>query len=414
MILKTDYFIRFLNLRKLKILAYYLLVLSLPLIFKSFGLIYLPTGNRLPLSLLMVPFFSVISFLSMLKTKVHIQSFLIPYILPLILILCGYLWGTISTGTEFREVELFIKLFLLIALTFNIVFLAPSTKAIKISVFYLVLAVSFMAAIELLDVFEGQIKLVNIMRGFRGQNATAFTLLILIPFPLLSVTSVTYSRISQLLLIILAVLLMTCLFYTYSRGGILSLILGIITSILLTYKNKKCQKFLLLALIITIIVNGMLILTAPASLNKELKSSFDRDANLNRLILLKVGLGIVHDYPLAGLGPGRFDDVFPSYITQKDASNLGRPVYFSSHNQFIHFWNEGGILAFTGFVWLLVSIFRGLIGGLLNNFNTLILSGIPSCSGALWFFGVETPANLVIFWAILGFILAILKFSESE
>jgi O-antigen ligase len=399
---------RLFDIQRLRTCGYYLLMLCLPLVFKPWGLIYLPTGNRLALPLLIVPLLVCLAVVPVLwKSKFALGS----YFFPLLFVLGGYLIGVIATGPDPRGIELLLKLFLLLGLGISISLLTPSTRALRIGLVYLALVVAFMVSVELLHVFAGQTKLVNIMRGLRGQNATAYTLLILTPFPLLGAI-LSSSRLARLGLGLLGIVLIIGLFYTYSRGGIVSLPLGLFTAMLLTWKSKGARKCIMLSIIVVIGVYILLIATSPAPLRSELASSVEVSANLNRLVLLKAGLRVAEAHPILGIGLGGFDDVFLDYITKQEASLLALPTYSSSHNQYLHMWNEGGLIALIGFVWLLVRLLHGLRTALTDSTQSLLLACMAIWAGGIWFFFIETPANLEMFWVALGITLASLKLAN--
>ena len=59
---------------------------------------------------------------------------------------------------------------------------------------------------------------------------------------------------------------------------------------------------------------------------------------------------MVIDSPVTGIGLGRFDEVYQEFLTPKDEAALGDRTFFSSYNLYVHVWNEGEILMFTGFL----------------------------------------------------------------
>ena len=78
-----------------------------------------------------------------------------------------------------------------------------------------------------------------------------------------------------------------------------------------------------------------------------------------RLEMLDVGLRMIRDHPLFGVGPERIYAEFPAYYL---GNNLQNFYYGHLHNNFIHIGAERGLLCLAAFVWLLAQIALDLRG----------------------------------------------------
>jgi len=404
-----------------RVFGYYLLVITLPLIFFPWGRIYLPSGNQIFFSLAISTFLIYFLILSLiLKMKIVTDVAL----KPLTLIIIGYFFGVFVAGMELKSIELYLKIIILIGLCYTIAYLAPSSRSVRNTILYLILFVAVLVILELIQILEGHIRIVNILRELRTRQATAYVLLILIPFPLVNAVMAP-RRLFRLLYFLLCFLLIIGLFFTYSRGGILSLFLGFITSIFLVNKDRQWRKlrkhFLLIALGI-MVVSLIVLFISPYSLQSRLVSSIDfggeiyDTSNPVRIALFKVGIRIIVFNPVLGIGPGRFNDVFREYTSSKESILLISNYFSDSHCQFIDVWHDGGLLAFIGLVWLLISLLRRLRCCLTFKMDLhikyLLIGSLILWINSFWFFFIETPMDLEMFWIFLGLTLAILRFSR--
>ncbi len=403
--------------------AFYLLFLTLPLLFTPLGRVYLPTGNKLAFPVLFSLFFLYLIILNFLyKGKIiHSQVFI-----PLLLIGIGYLFGIVITGPDLRSIEVLLKLFFLMILGLTIQFLAPSFSALKRGILYLMIILSILTIIQLYNVWLlDQFQAVNLMRGLRGHNATVFVFLTIIPF---SISGIIYTNKlkSQLFYFALSLILISGLISTYSRGGLLALILGLITSIFILQRKKYSNPVLRRVLIIIIILGIMSVFLFPSSLTDRIKSTFDiteqeyKSSNLDRLILLKTGFRMIYEHPIVGIGLEKFNDEFPKYVKSSEVLILEKSTYSHSHNQYVDIWNGSGLIGFIGFVLLLFIIFKYLRLSLekeANNkpdMNFLIMGCVILWSVYVWIFLFQRPFFLEIFWVGVGITLANLRLSFKK
>lgn len=401
---------------RLRVAGYFLLAATLPLVLFPWGRIMFPTGHRLFLPTLIAATLAGLGILARLwRRQVRFDW----VVLPALLLLLGTLAGALANPGTARSLELVVRLALLMMLAGSIAWLAPSHRAVRITIVYLVSVVGILVVVELIGCWQDPVRILNVMRGLRLQNATAFMLLVLIPFPLAAMVSGSRT-LNRVVNMGMAILLIVGLFYTYSRSGILSLGLGAVTMFLLVPRSRRKAAWMLAAVLV---VSGCLVWLGPRALRSRLLSTVDltgeahQSSNPARLVLLRIGLRIAADRPLLGIGPGRFPDVMHEYLEPGQSEQLGWPSYAHAHNQYLDAWHDGGILAVAGLVWLLVMVMARLRKNAMDASrpdDPMPVAALLAFCGAIWFGLAETPMDLELFWIILGLSLAVIRLSGPK
>lgn len=134
------------------------------------------------------------------------------------------------------------------------------------------------------------------------------------------------------------ILMLICLFLTFSRGGWLGLIISIILFTFLT--NRKVFLYLLSA--------GLL------SLPALIHAIGDRThSDLERIRILQSGWNIFKDHSIIGIGIGQFKSISPAYkLWENDF------IHTHVHNMIFQTFVETGLIGGLVFLLLLFSIFK--------------------------------------------------------
>jgi putative inorganic carbon (hco3(-)) transporter len=113
---------------------------------------------------------------------------------------------------------------------------------------------------------------------------------------------------------------------------------------------------IVVAVLLPVLVVGLL---ASPLIFRRIRMTFDTGlaTNYSRVVYLTVGLQMIKDHPLLGVGPERVDDEFPRYYN----GNLKNFYYGHLHNNFVQIGAERGLLCLAAFVWFLVELYRSLI-----------------------------------------------------
>ncbi len=140
-----------------------------------------------------------------------------------------------------------------------------------------------------------------------------------------------------------------CLYFTYSKGGWVSLFLSIILLFAVIFWNKIWKyRYLFLILLLILIIPFLFPAIREFSLEHEpfihLQGFFD--SLTVRVDYWKAGLGMLRDYPVLGSGLGTFGTLYAKYkLPQAEETQL-------AHNNYLQVWTEMGILGIVSFLWL--------------------------------------------------------------
>jgi putative inorganic carbon (hco3(-)) transporter len=112
--------------------------------------------------------------------------------------------------------------------------------------------------------------------------------------------------------------------------------------------------------ILAAVLVPMLIVTLVASpfIYRRISMSFDKSlsTNFSRAAYRAVGMKMVRDHPLFGVGPERVHDEFLKYYT-------GPPLEFYGHlhNNIVQIAAERGLVCLAAFLWFFVELYRSLL-----------------------------------------------------
>ena len=135
------------------------------------------------------------------------------------------------------------------------------------------------------------------------------------------------------------VLLMVCLFFTFSRGAWLGFLFGGTLCLCLLRRYKAA--FLLL--VVFCLAIGLI-----PELRERIALSFGQFGDAHRIAIWQGSLAIIRDAPLFGKGVGTFMDYSPRYIT-----GMGSQY---AHNCYLQIWAETGLLSLAYFLLFLVTL----------------------------------------------------------
>lgn len=179
-------------------------------------------------------------------------------------------------------------------------------------------------------------------------NLGAF--LILCIFPFLSLAFNEKKRINRLLLTLGTLLIFTALLLSKSRNAFLAFGFGCICYIIM-YNWK-----LIYAFIVAFI--GMLFL--PQFRDRMLQIT-DPSQNASRVKLWGIGIKMIKDHPMLGVGNGNYDSYYSKYSPEfKNIEYYPIDGKFRPHDIILKIQSELGILGTFAFIGLMVSIFLKL------------------------------------------------------
>lgn len=197
---------------------------------------------------------------------------------------------------------------------------------------------------------------------FPDPHMFSFYLGMILPF---SISLYLTSKKKLFLLISVGILLSNLL--TFSRGGYLGLLAGLIFALFI-FKNKITRNFSLKKFaginIFTLVISAAIIFSNPIS--DRLFSSFDASegSNAGRFENWNQSLEVIKNNPL-GVGIGNYS------LEIKPSADYREPIY--SHNLYLDISAETGILSALLFIWLLISSIYSFIK--IGKNNPLFLAG---------------------------------------
>jgi O-antigen ligase len=184
------------------------------------------------------------------------------------------------------------------------------------------------------------------------------------------------SRRSRLLFLLTSIITVAGVVATLSRQGIVAMLLGVV---LITVGLRGSRRRWWLALPISAAVLVFVLFLGGQSLLMRLLIAQDDTAITGRFWAWEAGLAMVRDYPLLGVGLGRFIDFFPLY--RPAASIFYYVDTMVAHNSTIQILAETGVLGCAA--WFVV------IGLTLHRWYGLLTNWVctPRDRSFVWFVG---------------------------
>jgi len=309
-----------------------------------------------------------------------------------IFLLTGIISTFLSVSKALSLEGLFLKLFELILIFFITVEFFNSRHRIKKLFFVLFLPIAILIidivgqSLTGFDLLRGQARIGQyIIQGpFTNSNDLAGWLLLIIPVILscaylqekdwLNVVGRFTSLAANMRLILYgtAILLVACLFFTYSRGAWIAFLLSVFFLYIL--KAKKARLLVTGILVCFVIVIIFLFIILPET-SKETLEYILKAGNQGvsvRIKLWQEAIGIIKDHPFFGCGLNTYATVAPGY-------RITETTGFYPHSSYLRMAAESGLLGLGAFTWILVTLFKKSLANLKkidNRFYATFLMGI--------------------------------------
>jgi O-antigen ligase/Tfp pilus assembly protein PilF len=157
-----------------------------------------------------------------------------------------------------------------------------------------------------------------------------------------------------------ALLIITSIFVSLSRGGMISTCVGLIFFLALSYKKKASRKSSLLVIGMVIITGLSIGWFGWGPINDRFSNIQTPDGTLTigRLDSWKDSKGIISNFPVTGSGFGTFSDIYPSFQTIEGSSDLQH-----AHNDYVELMTEGGAIGFLLIFSFLITLFYKTYAG---------------------------------------------------
>lgn len=229
----------------------------------------------------------------------------------------------------------------------------------------------------------------------------------------------------RILLLISSSIILTALAFTYSRGGIICVVVGLIALIPIFRKQIKIQLFL--GIFGLILLTAILIFVCSQVPKSEMKSekleTFSNRLTTptstvsERLHYWSIAKQMIFDHPIFGTGIGSYGIRYGRY----KPVGIGESKYV--HNLFLQIWVEQGLLGLLSFLGILVVLifstinrYRHLASNPELAFSIAIFGGIIAfIIDGFFGYGYYIPELYYLFCFLLGiFVVTGIRKPESE
>lgn len=187
------------------------------------------------------------------------------------------------------------------------------------------------------------------------------------------------------------------LFLTISRAGTVAFLIGMLY---LYFSGKREEGGLRYTFYLKILVALVAIYLLWIGIGPIIDRFWQASSSLEqgRGVLWSDTLNLVKDFPVIGTGFGTYRFIFPKY----KSILLGQAIYKYSHNDYLQFLAEGGIISLLAFLWLVFNALRMLVKE-----NSLLARGaaagfIAILVHSFFDFNLQIPANAWMFAVLMA------------
>lgn len=249
-----------------------------------------------------------------------------------------YVVGTVRS----RQDMLFIVTMLLISLILE--------SVVTIGLGYVGQNFSIAGISSRIDVSKGAIGLGYRVAGTVGSPNVAASYLSLLLAPAISLLLTRLGLLYKWLAALAFGLGGVALILTLSRGGWVSFTFSITILCLLAWRRGWLPR----SVTLTIGVVAVLLCLLFGDVIVARLLGDDLGSAQSRVPLMKLGLRVIMDNPVLGVGANNFPVVMKQYIRQE----FGRAWLYAVHNKYLLVWAETGIGGLLAFIWFLLSTIR--------------------------------------------------------
>lgn len=213
------------------------------------------------------------------------------------------------------------------------------------------------------------------------------------------------------LLVYIAMLLITALILSLSRGGWLAFIFSMIFMVISLFSNRYFKKRGFLALFVGAAVVLCFFILASTPVVERIQTFAEKEEEASfasRLVVWGGTVDMIKDYPVLGTGPGTYKTVFTRY----QPPGLTRQ-FRMAHNDYLHIISETGLLFIPLLLWMAVLLFktgfrkmkspsrliRGTTLGAMTGITAILFHSIVD-------FNLHIPANAILFAVLAALVSA--------
>lgn len=328
-----------------------------------YGLIFF-----IPISVAGIEVFAGIAFIAFIVKKVICPDFTFikdnRYFYFFLLLFIFFLsLSLVNSGEYFSQ-----SLYHLLARWIGYIFIVPvaadtfsSPGRIKKALFFIILSTSLAALSGLSQRFLGfeffRVREMIRVRGetlavraaFNHYNLFASYLIIFIPVALILNFLKVKKKFYKIAIFFWAPLLILALMFTFSRGGWLGFLAGML--LLFCFLRKAKVAF-------SVIILFILILLFTPALRNRAAFTFRDGGDAGRFSIWQAGFEMAKENPFLGKGVGGFYKHFPQYVEKIELEDSSS--HFHAHNIYLQIWGEAGLFSLLSFLVFLALFFYQL------------------------------------------------------
>jgi O-antigen ligase len=208
----------------------------------------------------------------------------------------------------------------------------------------------------------------------------------------------------KILIIVVFVLGVWALIFTFSRGGWSSFLLAGIVFLMIGISQGWMR-----VRVVAVLSIGVILFLSVFWDSINLRLTYDLAAK-SRISTMEVAWKIIRDHPLLGVGVNAYKDVYDRYITEDLRSEGAMSIV---HNQYLLVWTEMGVIGLFSFLWFILAFFIETKKSMTsrNNSERILATGIMSSFLAICVAMMTQPANSgtvpMLTWFLAGYIAAV-------
>lgn len=216
----------------------------------------------------------------------------------------------------------------------------------------------------------------------------------------------------HILLSFAVILMVTALFMSLSRGGILSSLMSILVLVVLLALMRQGRRSLLAlaALAVAVLLLISWLGWQPIVSRFDLMMNQEGYFTDSRLLIWQDTIPMVKDFLIAGAGFGSFEAVYPYYKKALE----GGSIVDHAHNDFIELLTDGGVVAMVlagCFLWSVISCAWKRVCQRHDPFATQLFCGAIAAIVAILLhsltdFNMHNPANGLYFFLLCGVVVS--------
>jgi O-antigen ligase len=263
----------------------------------------------------------------------------------------------------------------------------------------------------------------TVFGSFVNRNHFAGYMEMLVPIPIALIVSRGARRELWLLYGFAAALMGVAILVSLSRGGMIGLVAGLMFILFMSarmpsfrllerYVSKRVLALWMragaVAVVSVAIISGIIWLGAEPLIARVAESVNELQSEAvspySRVSMWKDAWAIFLARPVAGIGLGAFETVYPIY-----GHSDGSLIVDYAHNDYMQILSDAGVIGAALGLWFIVGVFRGMLKGIAS--RDPLVSGLALGCGAgacsilahsLFDFNLQIPSNALLFLILIS------------